>query len=121
MIVEAMIGICVHDPDVLIEPPSNVRDTAVTALGKQMGGASLPSTAHVAFMMAHGGLPFAESEEKASRDLQTQIGLVMLQRKLLPSDYSIKYFSESLRSDIKILWAAAILGAPQKKWWEFWK
>ena len=32
MVVDAMVGICAHDPGILLQPPSNVKDIAEKSL-----------------------------------------------------------------------------------------
>ncbi len=107
VVVDAMLGMCVHDPDVLIDPPSNVKQTATKALGEAVRNASLSPNAKVGFAVSHGRLAFAECEKQASEDLPNQLRDFMRNSGLSPDDYDLRSFSEELRSDIKILWALA--------------
>ena len=108
MIVDAMVGICVHDPDILLSPPSNTRKTAESSLKKALGKATLSPTAKTAYFIAQGSLDFKASEEQASKDLAEQLQLFLVSSGIEPNQYDMKFFSEDLRSDIKVLWAAAV-------------
>ncbi len=106
-IVDAMMGICVHDPDVFIEPPSNVKQTAGEALRDAVQNGSLSPTAKVGFAVACGAMAFAESEKAAAEDLPKQLRGFMKENGLSLDDYDLRTFSEELRADLKILWAYA--------------
>jgi len=107
-VVDAMLGICVHNPDILLEAPSNVRNTANESLMKNMQGASLSSNAKTGYAITQGALSFDESEKQATNDLPEQMNQFMSQNGFDPAEYEIQNFSEKLREDIKVLWAAAI-------------
>lgn len=108
MVVDAMIGICVHDPDIYLEPPSNVRNIAAQSLSEAMKKASLSSNAKTAYLIAQGTISFEESEKQASKDLPEQMNKFLKQNDFDPDVYEIHYFSEDLRDDIKVLWAIAV-------------
>lgn len=107
-VVDAMLGICVHNPDILLESPSNVRNTANESLMKNMQSASLSSNAKTAYVIPQGALSFNESEKQATIDLPEQMNQFMSQNGFEPAEYEIQNFSEKLREDIKVLWSAAI-------------
>ena len=105
--VDAMIGICVHNPDTYIEPPSNVRQTALTALANSRSNARLSEGAKVEFLIAQGAKPFGESEILAQQDLPKQLHQFMDQNGLDPDAYEVDRFSEQLAEEVKVLWATA--------------
>lgn len=106
--VDAMMGICVHNPNILLEAPKDVRNTANESLMKHMEGASLSSKAKTAYVIAQGALSFDDSEKQATNDLPEQMNQFMSQNGFDPAEYEVQNFSEELRADIKVLWAAAI-------------
>lgn len=108
MNVDAMLGICVHDPDIFLESPSNVKDTAMKSLGQLFKGYTLSPNAKVSYLISQGNLSFVESEKKASKDLPEQLKEYILNIGLKPEEYEFKYSSENLRDDIKVLWGIAI-------------
>ena len=108
MVVDVMVGICVHDPDILLQPPSNVKDTAMKSLSAAIKNASLSSSAKTAYLITQGAMNFKESEEEASKDLPEQIKLFMNKNGFDQNKYDIQTFSEDLRNEIKVLWAVAI-------------
>ena len=107
-VVDAMIGICVHNPRTFIEPPSNVKQTAAYSLSEGIKGASLSPNAKTAFMIVQGNQSFEDSEKQARIDLPDQLKKWMKQQGLSPDNYTFDYFDESLQSDLKILWGVAI-------------
>lgn len=108
MVVDAMVGICVHDPGICLEPPSNVKNTAMQSLSAAMRKASLSKDARTAYLIAQGAMSFEESEKQASHDLPEQMRQFMKKNGLEPDAYDIQFFSEVLRDDIKVLWAIAV-------------
>jgi len=108
LVVDAMIGICVHDPDTLVEPPSVVRDWATKALAGQIKDASLSPVAKTAFLMTQGAMSYAESEKAAAADLPEQMREFMVSSGLDPAAYDLRSFTEELRADLKILCMAAV-------------
>ena len=107
-VVDVMIGICVHNPDVYLEPPSNVKDTANKSLSENVQKALLSSDAKTAYYITQGTLSFTESEAKAKIDLPEQMNQFMTKNGFEPNDYEIQFFSEKLRDDIRVLWSIAI-------------
>ena len=108
IIVDAMVGICIKNPDLFLTPPSNVRNIAEGSLSEFLKNAMLSPNAKTAYIIAQGSLSFKESEKQASQDLPVQMNNFMINNGLESSKYDIKYFSENLRSDIKVLWAVAV-------------
>jgi len=108
MVVDAMVGICVHDPDIFLEPPSNVRITASQSLSTAMKNASLSGDAKTAYFIVQGSMSFEEREKLASNDLPEQMNQFMKNNALKRDAYDIQFFSEDLRHDIKVLWAVAV-------------
>ncbi|MCG7850958.1 MAG: hypothetical protein MIO92_00390 [Methanosarcinaceae archaeon] len=108
VIVDAMLGICAHDPDVLLAPPSNIKSTAEGSLNRGLVNASLSVDAKTGYVLTQGGINFTTVEQNAQTDLPEQMRLFMEKNGLDTGKYEIKYFSENLRDDIKVLWAAAV-------------
>ena len=107
-IVDAVLGICVHDPDTLIQPPSSVEQTASTAVSRKLENTTLAPDLKAWYLIPHGAASFAEMERQARQDLRDKIRQLMLQNGLRPHDYEFRTFAEELSSDVKILWAVAI-------------
>lgn len=110
--VEAMVGICVHDPALLLEPPSNVSKIARESLARSLRWASLAQDAKTAYMIARGGMPFEESERQARVALPYQMQTWMRAQGLEPDVYEYEFFDESLRNDVKVLWGVATRSRP---------
>jgi len=108
IVVDVMVGICVHDPDILLKPPNNVKNTAIKSLRVAFKNASLSPNAKTAYLIAQGSMTFKQSEEQASKDLPEQMQLFMNKNGFDLNKYDIKFFSEDLRENIKVLWATAI-------------
>ena len=106
--VDAMIAICVHDPDVYLQPPTNVKDIAIQTLERLFKGYTLSSNAKVAYLISQGRLSFVESEKKASKDLPEQMKNFMTNNGLEPNKYNFRFSSENLRANIKVLWTIAV-------------
>ena len=81
-----MVGICVHNPDIFLEPPSNVKDTANKSLSENMQTASLSSEAKTAYLITQGAMSFNESEKQAKNDLPEQMNQFMNQNGFEPND-----------------------------------
>ena len=107
VIVDAMLGICAHDPDVYLLPPSNIKSVAEGSLNRGLVNASLSVDAKTGYILTQGGVNFMTVKQNAKRDLPEQMHLFMETNGLDIGKYEIKYFSENLRDDIKVLWAAA--------------
>lgn len=107
-VVDVMVGICVHNPDIFLEPPSNVKDTANNSLIENIQGASLSSDAKTTYLITQGAMSFTESEQQVKNDLPEQMNQFMKKNGFEPDEYEIQFFSEKLREDIKVLWAIAI-------------
>ncbi len=107
-VVDVMIGICVHDPDILLQPPSNVKSIAMQSLQDGIKNASLSPNAKTAYLIARGTNDFAASEKQAAKDLPGQMTEFMKQNGFDPDKYTLEYFTEELQSEIKVLWAAAV-------------
>lgn len=107
LVVDVMIGICTHEPDIFIEPPSNVRERASIVLKENMKNTSLSPDAKVGFFIAQGHLSFSESKAEASKDLPEQLKNFMIENNVPLDNYNLQFFSEKPSSDIKILWAVA--------------
>jgi hypothetical protein len=108
LVVDAVVGICVHDPDTLVEPPRVVRDWATKALAGQIKDASLSPEAKTAFLMTQGAASFEESAKTAAADLPEQMRQFMVSSGLDPAAYDLQSFTEELRADLKILCMAAV-------------
>lgn len=107
-VVDVMVGICVHNPDVYLEAPRNVKDTANKSLRENVQRALLSSDAKIAYFITQGAMSFTESEEQAKNDLPEQMNQFMKQNGFDPNEHEIQFFSEKLREDIKVLWSIAI-------------
>ncbi len=107
-IVDAMIGICIHAPGTVIEPPSNIRQWATEVLAEKFADGSLFPDAKVGFLVASGSSSFKASEKSAWKDLPEQMRTFMTNNGLEPSAYEFQSFSEDLRRDIKVLCMVAI-------------
>jgi HEAT repeat protein len=108
MIVDAMIGICVHDPDTLVQRPSVIRDWAARSLAGQLPGASLSADAKTGYIDALGAQSFEESERQAARDLPGQMREFMESNGLDPDAYQMRTYTDELRPNLKILVMAAV-------------
>lgn len=107
LLVDAMIGLCVHEPNTLIDPPGNVKQFFENVLNDHFDKVSLSPIAKVGFLMTQGAMSFAESEKVAWKDLPDQILNFMTSNSLDPNAYEMKTFSEDLGKNLKILFIAA--------------
>ena len=107
-VVDAMLGICVHDPATYVEPPSVVRDWATRSLAGQLPGASLSREAKTRYMGALGARSFEESAQQAARDLPGKMREFMVSSDLDPEAYQMHTYTDELRPNLKILVMAAV-------------
>ena len=102
-VIDAMIGICIHDPETIVKPPSNVRDWASEALTGNGKSGLLSPDAKIGFFITQGSFSFEESEKIAFVDLPEQMKTYMLKNDLDPSAYNMDSFTHMWRSDLKVL------------------
>ena len=107
LVVDAMVGICAHDPDVYLTPPSDIKSIAADSLTRGLNNASLSNDAKAAYLITQGGVNFAEVSKNAERDLPNQMETFMAKNGLKIENYELKFFSDKLRDDIKVFWVVA--------------
>lgn len=105
---DAMLGICVHDPLIALQPPSNVKYIASKSLEKSAIKASLSPHVKTAYYIAQGAKSMDLSQQQAEKDLPEQMDLFMKRHGLKKEKYKLLFFTDELRSDIKVLWSVAV-------------
>lgn len=107
LVVEAMAGVCVHDAQINVTRPDNLRVSALLALTQGFSGASLAPDARLVFRVVPSASNIDDAARQASNDLPDQLRSLLAQNQLEPKNYDLRVLATDTRPTLRIMWIAA--------------